>query len=191
MSDYYQELAFDAIPPDEAEAATRRAIQWLIAEGVIAPELTDCVLGGDNELGHPPGPNWRNATGDAERPDDALFFQLDTNGIECRAGRHVSTAGGHIEETNPGKCPACGGETSEGFDIFDLADRWFEGEDISLDCPICIAASRLEDWDFTPNFAFGFVSITVWNWPELSPGFVERLSQAIGASRVRRIFGAI
>jgi hypothetical protein len=108
MSDNYQTLAFDSIDESEAVSAAERAIQWMIANGYVCAERTDCVYGSEDGLGHRPGPRWRELVDESEEqrlwdlwsrrtgqpaPIAAemvdQFLPLAINGLEATTGRHV------------------------------------------------------------------------------------------------------
>ncbi|CAM5690697.1 hypothetical protein STENM223S_02905 [Streptomyces tendae] len=59
MGDHFQTIVDLDAGPDEAATYAERGLAWLISEGIVSAERTDCVLGAP--LGHPPGPNSRSA----------------------------------------------------------------------------------------------------------------------------------
>ncbi|MFJ7178051.1 hypothetical protein ACIQXA_16990 [Streptomyces massasporeus] len=54
MGDHFQTIVdLDASAAD-AERLAGRVVDWLVTEGIVLAERTDCVLG--RSLGHPPAP---------------------------------------------------------------------------------------------------------------------------------------
>jgi len=39
-------------------------------------------------------------------------------------------------------------------EVSELAARWHGREPVELECPACRQRSRLEDWDWQPDWAF-------------------------------------
>ncbi len=53
MGDRFQTIVDLDAGPADAEALAHRVVEWLVAEGVVLADRTNCVLG--QPLGHPPG----------------------------------------------------------------------------------------------------------------------------------------
>lgn len=163
MSDLYTALGdLDATAADSAEIAERMTA-FLIAEGVVAPNRTDCVLGA--ETGYPPGPN---ADAFTEFPVDRTLW---TNGAEIIAGPelHLSTSDELVMT-----CPHCGRSTAIEFsaeywppmqrDLFGFADG-----DGAIACPECGERAPINDvaWQDEAVIA-AYASVVFWNWGDLS-----------------------
>lgn len=214
MSDNYQRLGIDRIDPASAERIVGRALHWLIERGYIMPDLSDCAYGPKYGLAHLPGPNWREiiqnpeaeARLDAEnaqrlaawsaRTGKPVKLFLEVSGFPARhpcgvhgaAGREVIHPGGNYDPDLEGQCPVCYARMKLPDDYNDLVSSWYEGMETLLECATCQARSTLEDWDWQPGWAFAQASITFWNWPELSLGFMDELSAVLGGARLRRVF---
>jgi hypothetical protein len=76
-------------------------------------------------------------------------------------------------------------------DVAELAGRWHEREPVELECSTCLVRSRLEDWDWQPDWAFAQASMTFWNWPPISADAIKSLSAALGGIRIRRVEGKL
>ncbi|GDY84963.1 hypothetical protein SAVCW2_41620 [Streptomyces avermitilis] len=53
MGDHFQTIVDLDASAGEAPELAARVIEWLVTEGIVLAERTDCVLG--RPLGHPPG----------------------------------------------------------------------------------------------------------------------------------------
>jgi len=187
MSDNFQILAFDTVTTGEAPGVVETALGWMKAEGIIDSTPTDCVLG--ESFGFRPGPNWSDVV---EHPGNLRgFLTLWTNGVHAEARRVVCAFGELLTGFRTGVCPACGAEAEPQKDIVELAAAWYERRDSDLQCPICSTASRLEDWDFQPFWAFAEAAVTFWNWPPLSEKFIANLVTRLSVPRVRHVVGRL
>jgi hypothetical protein len=183
MGDWFQTIGDVEAAPDEVEELAAAVIGWLIEVGVVAAERTDCVLGSD--LGYPPGPNYADAV---TEPDSSLS-RLWTNGLEVLTGRTVFDSGqGDIESA---ECPYCntGNRFVDDRWEFDSAawgpfaaaiDDWYASGDGRLACPACAKPVGLNEWRWKPDWGFGHLGFTFWNWPVLAPSFVAEFSRRLG-----------
>ena len=99
VSDHFQIIADVEATEVEAAVLAETLTRWLIADGVIKPDVSDCVPG--DEFGYPPGPRYSAAT---TRPN-AHLRDLITNGVEVSTGRRVFDPG--QGELGPVSCPRC------------------------------------------------------------------------------------
>ena len=76
MGDYFQTVVAREVSPPEALHLAERMREWLVGEGIIAPTMPDCALGGDGK-GYPPGPNFERAIVGPDHGTRALW----TNGL--------------------------------------------------------------------------------------------------------------
>lgn len=88
MGNHFQTIVDLHATPADATALAARGLDWLVAEGIVRAERTDCVLGAP--LGHPPGPLWAKAVEQVDwEPSDGLKVERP-NRLPRRAGRcHV------------------------------------------------------------------------------------------------------
>jgi hypothetical protein len=171
VSDSFQVLVAQEIAAEEAEQVGRQVVEWMIAQGVVLPERTDCVL--DSDLGHAPGPG----ASKAHEPRHKLVW-LRTNGVTVSTGRRVFHAG---ENGISLECSACGDAFEPGEEWAEAVGQWFAGDDdVSFMCPTCGQAPPLPDWEGEWRWAFGHLGITFWNWPPLSESFIQALATHIG-----------
>lgn len=209
MSDNYQTFAFDSIDEKDAHAVADHAIRWLVSRGYIADALSECSYGSDG-LGHKPCPNWREIIDEVElqrlwnvwsartgkpspsaHEDIERFLALQINGVEASRRRSVHTSGQNCGPGLEGTCPGCKAKFEPDFDLAELAGRWWEREAVALACPSCLVESRLEDWDWQPDWAFAEAAVTFWNWPPICAEAISDLSTALGSVRIRRIDGRL
>ncbi|MFF0030560.1 hypothetical protein ACFYS7_20635 [Streptomyces avermitilis] len=219
MGDHFQTIVDLDARAGEAPEFAARVVEWLVAEGIVLAERTDCVLG--RPLGHPPGPNWRRAVG--ENPD------LDpSDGLAVHTRRTAFDAGQGGPESVT--CPRCGvttelaGEDYE--DDEDSADYEDEDEDedaagaddrsesdegtadgvwdrfaaaievwhatgaATVACPACAHPVPLADWTWNDDcFAFGHLGFEFWNWPEFTPGFRADIARILDGHRTAYVWG--
>jgi hypothetical protein len=209
MSDGYQMLCFDTIKEQQAQHVTDATLSWMKEAGFIASTTEYCVYDGDGH-GYRPGPNWVSIVDDTRRwrglvrSDDfidsnpppgarpyklANFLELTRNGVHARVGREVCGAGENVSAFTGGICPSCKNESGLNVEIGELAADWHFGAEVTVECSRCGSASRLEDWDFQPFWAFAEAALTFWNWPPLSEPFVRDLARQVSVPRLRHIVG--
>lgn len=114
MSDSAQILVAIDCPAEEAVEHGEAVLQWLVEHGIVQPELSDCVLGGDGR-GYAPGPEMSAAVDS----DADGTRQLRTNGVAIVVGRTIVDGGENEIEL---RCRRC--RTS-----FEPTDGWFEAMD--------------------------------------------------------------
>jgi hypothetical protein len=139
VGDRFQTIVdLDATEAD-AESLARRVVEWLVAEGVVLAERTQCVLG--QPLGHPPGPHWERAV-----TDDWDLEPWD--GLAVHTRRTAFTSGADM----PGAavCPHCASATrldGESRTHFSTAMRtWHDTGAATVGCPACARTVALPDW---------------------------------------------
>jgi predicted RNA-binding Zn-ribbon protein involved in translation (DUF1610 family) len=170
VSDSFQVLVAQELGPWAAEQIAPAVIDWMVAQGVIVPERTDCVL--DSDLGHAPGPGASRA----HEPRHKLVW-LRTNGVTVSTGRRVFHAGQNGISL---ECPACADALEPGEEWPEAVGRWVAGDDgASFMCPTCGQDISLQDWEGEWRWAFGHLGITFWNWPPLSESFIQALATYI------------
>lgn len=175
MGDYFGHLVDQKARASEASVLADRMSAYLIARGVIASDLTDCVL--DERHGHAPGPNYQ----DAIDSDESCFLDLTTNGVLFETKRTVFHSGQGDLSVRCGTCDRID-ELEETLSAWqDAVGRWYEGDDnASLTCPSCSKSTRIVDWAHDPPWGFGSFAITFWNWPRLKPSFIDELQTHLG-----------
>ena len=178
MGDYFQTIVDRDATPEEAEALAARIRDWLIAEGIVASEMTDCVLDGDCN-GHPPGANYERAV---TEPDERLLSRW-TNGTHIRTGRWWFDSGQGGSEA---VCSQCHDRRQFPDETWTApVNQWFEGNGFGMaTCPACGYGQPADEWTFDPPTAFGCIGFKFWNWPphRLLHSLSRRLSPAASAS---------
>jgi hypothetical protein len=193
MGDHYQTIVdLDANAAD-AEPLARRVVDWLVAEGIVLAERTDCVLG--LPLGYPPGPLWGRAVDgyDADRQP--------WDGLAAHTGRTVfHGCPGGLEAA---VCPRCSTTTrlvDDGWAMIDEAwspfaeaiGTWSATGAARVRCPACARRVPLRDWAWTDDyFAFAHLGFEFWNWPELTPEFRSRVAGLLDGHRTAYVRGKI
>lgn len=193
MGDHFRTIVDLDASPQHAPRLAERVVEWLVAEGIVLAERTDCVLG--QPLGHPPGPNWMRAVGldDADRdPSD---------GLAVYTGRTVFHGG--QGEPEAVCCPRCGVTTRLITDEWELIDAawvpfrdamgaWYETGAAQVDCPACAEAVPLSDWTWADDyFAFAHLGFEFWNWPPFTEEFRTRISELVDGHRTAYVWGKL
>lgn len=186
VGDYFQVIADVEATEAEAPALAESMVHWLVGEGVIMKDLTDCVASG-TDSGYPPGPTFRAVV---IHPNDD-FLTLWANGVEVSTGRRVFHPGqGEIGAVICPRCdqtvqlsdPATGAVTDQWQPFADALNAWYAGGPGLVRCPHCSLLVDFNDWLWVAGrpFAVGFLGLTFWNWPELSALFVQRVVNHLG-----------
>jgi hypothetical protein len=181
MGDMFQTICDTEASEDEAASLAARTVDWLVSAGIVQAERTNCVLG--NDLAHPPGPRCFDAVAEPDLADPW------TDGLEIVTGRTVFHSG--QDPIDNASCPHC--ETRFRFydedwnydeslwEPFGHAIRtWHESGLGTFSCPRCATPSGLNDWRWEPQWAFGYLGFTFWNWPDLSPEFMAEFTRRLG-----------
>jgi hypothetical protein len=179
VGDWFQTIADVDVTPDEAEPLAAAVLAWLVESGIVLVKATDCVLSGQ---GHAPGPRYATAVTEA----DPRLPALRTNGVELITGRSVFFSMGAEHVT----CPHCGlltvltderGHPNDAWQaLSDAIEVWFDVGHGRYRCPGCEHLVGLNEWTWSPPWAFGYLSIKFWNWPDLDPTFLSEVSQRLG-----------
>ena len=172
MGDYFQAIVDRDATAEEAEPLAMHVRDWLITEGIVSSELTDCIL--SNKPGHPPGPDYTKAA--AEAP--SYFRSLAVNGLEIILGRNVfwTTFGCELV------CRGCGRQfEAPSPEWRDAVDEWYKclGPGM-LACPHCGYREPVTEWKHEPDWGFGNLGFKFWNWPPLTPSFIEQMTRRLG-----------
>ncbi|GAA4240391.1 hypothetical protein GCM10022254_64830 [Actinomadura meridiana] len=191
MGDYFQTIVdLDATAADAAELGDR-ALDWLIREGIVEAEPTDCVLGAPT--GHEPGEAWEKAVLD---PD---WEPLD--GLNIETGRTVFLGG--QGDGQYAICPRCATRThffTEAWDPiegastpFDEAiETWQATGAAQVKCPSCVQASDLTTWQWANNYyTFGYLGFEFWNWPPFTPDFLADFTRTLNNHRTILVYGKL
>jgi hypothetical protein len=183
MGDWAQTLVDVEVGDDAAPELGQRLASWLIERRIVAPTLTDCVLGA--ESGHPPGENYGLAVGNpsVEPP------RWGSNGVDIDVRRQVYW-GSDLEAVI---CPRCDfreamtpREQSRWDTAFDDAiNEWCGGGAGLVSCLGCGADNGLNEWDWGYPWAFGALGVTFWNWDHLADDFVAEIAELLGHRLVR------
>ncbi|MFC9614471.1 hypothetical protein [Streptomyces sp. NPDC056938] len=189
MGNHFQTIVDLQATPADATALAARGLDWLVAEGIVRAERTDCVLGAP--LGHPPGPLWAKAVEQVDwEPSD---------GLKVETGRTVFHGGqGHAMYA---ACPHCAARVDlytdewdaieDAWDPFNKAiGTWRDSGRAAVTCPRCSRAGDLTAWTWDNDYyAFGYLGFEFWDWPEFSPGFLERFARVLGDHRTVLVGG--
>jgi hypothetical protein len=191
MGDHFQTIVdLDATAADAPKLAAR-ALGWLVREGIVRPEHTDCVLGAPS--GNPPAEQWPKAVLDPGwEPAD---------GLKIETVRTVFWGG--QGDAQYATCPQCTGQTwfyTEDREpvpgthaaFGDAINAWHATGEASVTCPSCAQASELTWWRWADDYyAFGYLGFEFWNWPEFDPRFIADFSRILDDHRMVRVWGKL
>ncbi|MFG2771060.1 hypothetical protein [Streptomyces sp. NPDC048350] len=191
MGNHFQTVVDLDATAAEAPVLARRALDWLVAEGIVRAEQTDCVFGAP--LGHPPGPHWASAV--------AIEDWEPGGGLRIEAGRTVFHGG--QGEAEYAACPQCAARTAfygEEWDEVEGAwepfgramSTWHTTGSATVDCVHCGRAGELSDWAWADDYyAFGHLGFEFWDWTEFAPRFLDAFAATLGGHRVVRVWGKL
>jgi len=173
MGEWFQTIVDRDATESEAPVLGAAIQQWLVDEGIVSANATDCVLGSDR--GFPPGSNYQKATGDS---DDNLLC-LATNGLEVITERtlYFSLGSGGLELV----CSACSGRFELPDEWGDAVNEWYENKGPGLlACPQCGERRPITQWEHDPPCGFANLGFNFWNWPQLADDFVKEIGDRLG-----------
>jgi len=181
MSDYFISFVPEKSEIDRPKSVGFKLIHWLVKEGIIVPELSDCTLG---NLGYAPGENYQSIL----IQEDSRLVELNTNGVELFTERTVFHNGGY--ELDHVGCPNC--QTHLIRTSWSSAlDEWMEAIGPGLvHCEHCNRETSIVDLNFQPAWGFSNVGLTFWNWSGFRDSFVQDFEKRVGES-IRIIHGKI
>ncbi|MEU4093665.1 hypothetical protein [Streptomyces sp. NPDC026673] len=189
MGDHFQTIVDLDATPTEASTLAGHGLDWLVREGFVRADRTDCVLGARS--GNPPGGHWAKAV---THPD-----WEPTDGLKIVTGRTVFHGG--QGEVRYATCPHCACRVdflTEDWDPIEGADEpfyaafttWRTTGQATVACPHCGTAPDLRAWTWDDDyFAFGCLGFEFWNWPEFDPRFLTDLARVLDGHRLVRVWG--
>ncbi len=170
MGDHFQHLVDQQATAAEAPSLAGKLLRWLIDEGIVAEEPSDCVL--DADLGRRAGPAAGRAVGDLSSvPGDGLW----SGGVSVCSEKTVYHCGQGCWEVT---CPSCGEVVEHAWG--EAVDDWWQGGAGILACAACGHSAFVGDWAWDPRWAFGHLGVTFWNWEPLAPSFLREVEAVLG-----------
>ncbi|WP_137992496.1 hypothetical protein [Streptomyces vilmorinianum] len=192
MGSHFQTVVDLDATAEDAPALAARALDWLVAQGIVRDERTDCVLGAP--LGHPPGPRWASAV--------AVEDWEPGGGLRIEVGRTVFHGG--QGDAQYAVCPHCATRTrfcTEDWEYiedgarepFDRAiSAWHDTGAAAVTRTHCGRDGDLTAWAWADDFyAFGHLGFEFWDWDEFDPRFLDAFGTALGGHRVVRVWGKL
>jgi hypothetical protein len=178
MGEWFETIADVDATPEEADRLGAEVLSWLVEQGIVLAQPTDCILG---DQGHRPGPNYAAATVEPW-PD---LHELATNGFRVVTGQSVFYSMGVDRVVCP-HCAAVVVEDDESWHNFaPVIDEWHAGGSGMRACQHCAEPTGVNDWYWSPPWGFGYLGFEFWNWPLLNPAFVATVSDRLGHRTVR------
>lgn len=160
------------IEPAERDEMENRITAWMIGNGWIEPEISDCVLseGGGRRI---------TRKGNTHISGCAPDHNLSVNGfcVEKFDGKNVFTnLEGGLESA---VCPSCGENVEEQF--YDMTGAWFTGEgNMPVPCPCCKKSADIREYILEPPWGFSQIGFTFWNLWDMTEEFAVEFAAALG-----------
>lgn len=171
VGDYFQWIAAIDVRAEDADRVADHLLDWLWSQEVVVRELSPCLLS-RTELGYMPGSRFLRAVAE---PDD---HEPWAGGVELVHSKRVFHPMQGV--LDPIRCPVCGQEVE--FTALETPMMsWWESNDGPSECPHCGSTVGINDWLWASQFAFAYLGLEFWNWPALSPDFVDQVGQRTGS----------
>jgi hypothetical protein len=87
-------------------------------------------------------------------------------------------------------CPHCIEPTTLEDHLGDFISDWYDGGPGLASCPSCRRQVGLNDWHWSPPWAFGYLGFTFWGWDWFSDAFLSDVSALLG-HRIVRPYGKL
>lgn len=160
------------IEPAEQDEMENRITAWMIRNGWIEPEISDCVLseGGGRRI---------TRKGNTHISGCAPDHNLSVNGfcVEKFDGKNVFTnLEGGLESA---VCPSCKENVGEQF--YDMTGEWFTGEgNMPVSCPCCKKSADIREYILEPPWGFSQIGFTFWNLWDMTEDFAAEFAAVLG-----------
>lgn len=175
MADFFQTIVDTRVAAGEADHLARHVVAFLADRGVIARDPSQ-------EGGYPRGPQALDISDIPPRRADPETLPPVFSHLQVIIGR--ATHSGDLSDARPprARCPRCGAPLVDPDEQWRAAvQAWLGGDDGStLGCPRCGAEALVSDWEYDAGYAFGNLAFRFWNWPPLTPEFLEELRRELG-----------
>lgn len=155
--------------PDR-ENKTKDILKWLIEIKAVKPELSECTWYND-QMGYAIDKGAKKLT---ENPKE-LPFKQNRNGLEIILKRTVFASGDY--DVCVSKCPVCG--KTKFFDKTVLNNFKIDGIS-KVSCEGCESDIEINDYDFSPNWAFSNLGFVFWEWKDFKPDFLKEFEIRLG-----------
>ncbi|MER6594610.1 hypothetical protein ABT214_22720 [Micromonospora purpureochromogenes] len=175
MGDWFETIADVEATAEEADRLGVEVLSWLVEQGIVMAEQTDCILGG---TGYAPGPDY----GIAVTQHYAHMHRQGVNGLNVVTGRAAFYSMGVDRIV----CPHCQSAAVDQDDeehwpsFSESIDSWYAGGSGVESCPHCGKSAGLNEWHWSPPWGFGYLGFEFWNWPPLDPGFITDVANLLG-----------
>ncbi|MFF8601453.1 hypothetical protein ACF065_22485 [Streptomyces sp. NPDC015232] len=191
MGNYFQTVVDLDATHANARSLADSGLDWLVGEGIVRAELTDCVLGAPS--GHPPGSSWARAVRQPDwEPGGGLRIEIGRTVFGCGQGEPLFAV-----------CPHCSGRTDFHTDRLEeiegmwepfgeAVEAWTDTGTASVTCPRCRRPGDLTGWTWSDDyFAFGYLGFVFWDWPDFSTEFLDAFSRVLAGHRTVLVEGEL
>jgi hypothetical protein len=177
MADYYQTIVDTRAGLDEADHLARHVVSLLSDRGVVGASPSE--EGGYDRGPHATDISTPGTPGPAARHESIppVYSHL-----QVLIGRMTHSADLSEFKAPRALCPSCGRALDDQDGEWQAAvQAWIGGDDDSgLLCGACGRTSPVAFWATDPGFGFGNLAFRFWNWPPLSPSFLEEIGRELG-----------
>lgn len=174
MADYFQTVVDTAARPDEADHLARHVLSLLSGRGIVAPAAS-------GQGGYDRGPRALEISVTETAPLRHESIPPVHSHLQVLIGRMT-----HADDLSEFKaprvaCPRCGALLDDPDGNWQAAVQdWIAGDDdAGLLCAACGKEPPVVSWRHDPNYGFGNLAFRFWNWPPLSPAFLDELRREL------------
>lgn len=195
MGDYFQTIVDTEATEAEAPQLAERIVAWLVAEGMVEPDLVEgWTLG---------GPGRKALPGAVAAVEEKSTFDERWGGLEVVAGKRMAFDSGQATLPEAARCPQCREETefvdedweedAEAWQPFSEGlYEWQNGGEGAVACGHCDRETSVNRWLWShESLVPGCLGFTFWSWPELTPSFREEFARRLGNHNTEYLQGKI
>ncbi|HVR86249.1 MAG TPA: hypothetical protein VMU54_18145 [Planctomycetota bacterium] len=176
MADYFQTVIDTRAGLAEADHLARHVVLLLSGRGIVAGKPSQ-------EGGYDRGPNANDISASEPGASWAGHEAIPPvySHLQVLIGRLTHSDDLSEFRTPRALCPSCG-RTLEDLDgnWHSATQAWISGDDdAGLLCAACGKESPVAAWGYESRFGFGNLAFRFWNWPPLSPAFLEEMRREL------------
>jgi hypothetical protein len=176
MADYFQTVIDTGAGLEDADHLARHVVLLLSGRGIVAGKPSQ-------EGGYERGPNAEDISvrdpGGSPTRHEAIPPVYSH--LQVLIGRLTHSDDLSEFRSPRARCPSCGAALEDPEGNWRAAElAWIAGDDeAGLHCAACGKESPVAAWTYDSRFGFGNLAFRFWNWPPLSPAFLEELRREL------------
>ena len=170
MGDYFQTIVDTGATLEEADHLARHVVSLLSERGVVAAKPSQ-------EGGYDRGPNAKDISLPAPALREHERIPPVHTHLQVLIGRMIHSVDLSEFKAPEARCPACGTVLDDPDETWKAAvQAWTGGDDVAgLFCGACGKESPVAAWVYDSPYGFGKLAFRFWNWPPLSPAFLDEI----------------